>query len=122
MYKYYDPEKVVSPRDCISEVTTIFDGGADYDKHEPFSLAVVTWDGEKRIGIRWNVTYREWEDQDKKSGVKMCVGEPNSRGYPTWFMLPVSFLAELLSGTSKVAEAVSKALKEIADEPADSRE
>jgi hypothetical protein len=68
------------------------------------------------------VTYREWEDQDKKSGVKMCVGEPNSRGYPTWFMLPVSFLAELLSGTSEVAEAVSKALKEIADEPADSRE
>jgi len=122
MYKYYDPKEVVSPRDCISEVTTIFNGHTGDDEHEPFSLAIVTWDGEKRIGIRWNVTYREWDDQDKESGVKMCVGEPNSRGYPTWFMLPVSFLTDLLSSTSEVAEAVSKALKEIASESADSKE
>lgn len=118
MYKYHDPEKVVSPRYCIDNVSAIFDGGTGSD---PFSLAVVTWDGEKRIGIRWNATYREWDDADKIAGNKVCVGEPNSRGYPTWFILPPNLLSALLEGKNELAEAVRGALKEIAGEPAESK-
>ena len=119
MYKYHDPSEVVSPRYCIEQVETIFDGGTS---STPFSLAIVTWDGQKRIGIRWNVTYREWDDADKIAGTKVCVGEPNSRGYPTWFILPDELLLQLLAGNNKITEAFKRALDEIAGEHVTSHE
>lgn len=43
---------------------------------EQYSIASFIWDNEKRIGIRWNKV--------KESD----IGYPNSRKYPTWFILP----------------------------------
>jgi len=107
MYKYYDPINVRSPRDCISEVVQIFDGEID---NGAYSLAKITWEGEDRIGIRWNVTLREWDQPNKKSGTDFCIGEPNSRGYPTWFILPNDFINTLLSGKGKIVNDLRELL------------
>lgn len=112
MYKYHDPVNVLSPRDCVEGVTTIFDGGTN---GAAFSIAKVIWQGEIKIAVRWNVTEREWDDPNKIDGRVVCVGEPNSRGYPTWFILPNDLLTALLSGSGQIADGIRNVLKEISD-------
>jgi hypothetical protein len=107
MYKYHKPADVLSPKDCISNVRTIYDGGANPGE---FSVAIVEWNEEPCIGVRWNITEREIDDEDKISGKKICVGEPNSRGYPTWFILPNDLLIDLTNG-SKISREISKYLE-----------
>jgi len=107
--KYYAPKDVKSPRRCISSVTPLYDGGTD----NAFSLAKITWQGKECIGIRWNVTQGEWDDENKINGTKICVGEPNSRGYPTWFILPNEFLKALLTGKGEISEAIRETLESI---------
>jgi hypothetical protein len=58
---YHDPATVLSPRDCIDQVQVLYDGGLT----DLYSLAIVTWEGQDRIGIRWNVNQREWNDPQK---------------------------------------------------------
>jgi hypothetical protein len=91
-YKYYKPEKVVSPRAHVEYIKTIFDGKTGKN---PFSIAELKWDGQKRYGIRWNVSENEWDDPKKKSGVDTCLGLPSSRSYPTWFILPDLLFPEI---------------------------
>jgi hypothetical protein len=110
MYRYHDPTTVLSPKDCVSDVTPIFDGAVN---NGAFSIAKVKWNGDPKIAVRWNVTEREWDDQNKINGSTVCVGEPNSRGYATWFILPNDLLKALLSGHGEIAEGVRKALEEI---------
>ncbi|RYU91346.1 hypothetical protein EWM62_05240 [Mucilaginibacter terrigena] len=106
---YHDPATVWSPRDCIDNVQLLYDGGLT----DVYSLAIVTWEGQERIGIRWNVNQREWADPAKASNTVRCIGEPNSRGYPTWFIMPEVFLSSLLSGNNKVATVLREALDRI---------
>ncbi len=80
---YVNPLNVVSPRDCVSNVNVIFDGG-----EESFSIAEMDWEGTKAVGIRWNVASRECDDSEKLEGKKECKGMPVSRTYPVWFILP----------------------------------
>jgi hypothetical protein len=68
---YVDPKDVVSPKAHWHLFDVILDrkeGGCAY--------ALGTWDGERRIGFRWN--------GDSESGP---LGNPQSRGLPTWTML-----------------------------------
>jgi len=108
-YKYYDPKDVISPQRCVNSVTPLYDGGID----ESFSLAIVNWQGKDCIGIRWNLTHGEWDDERKKNGSVICVGEPNSRGYPTWFILPDEFLSQIVNKESDIIEKIKKALLDI---------
>ncbi|MCQ4917018.1 hypothetical protein NE451_21310, partial [Bacteroides nordii] len=41
-----------------------------------------------KIGIRWNIAYSEWDDYLKQNGQDECIGNPQSRGITTWFVLP----------------------------------
>ena len=50
-----------------------------------YSLAKVNWNNKEELGIRWNVTIR---DKELQNFDKVCTGLPQSRGYPTWFILP----------------------------------
>lgn len=88
--RYYEPNNVRSPRDFVDSVSVIFDGGP-----ESYSFAKIVWEGNECYGIRWNVARREWDDPNKISGAKICVGVPSSRGYPTWFILPYDFLHKI---------------------------
>jgi hypothetical protein len=95
MAKHYPANTVTSPKDCVDKVIPIYDGGAFKGE---YSVAILEWQGNPCIGIRWNITERELNNPDKVSGKVVCVGEPNSRGYATWFILPDDFLRALLSG------------------------
>lgn len=92
---YVNPLNVVSPRDCVSNVNVIFDGG-----EESFSIAEMDWEGTNAVGIRWNVASREWDDSEKLAGKKECKGMPVSRTYPVWFILPAvsgSYIQQIIA-------------------------
>lgn len=81
---YRNPRLINSPRQHLQVVKIIFDGGV-----EPgYSIAIVKWDGVPSIAIRWNVTDNEFYDAEKVKENIECVGNPQSRGVPTWFLLP----------------------------------
>lgn len=84
---YTSPGTITSPRDYISNIRVIFDGG-----EASFSLAKLDWEGKPCFAMRWNVARREWDDIEKSSGKKVCVGMPSSHGYPVWFVLPDTFI------------------------------
>lgn len=67
---YKKPEDVVSPRRSWHLFEVIDDRGEDKPAY-----ALGTWEGERRIGFRWNGT------SDSP------IGNPQSRGLPTWIML-----------------------------------
>ena len=91
---YVKPRNVTSPMDYVQEVTPIFDGtekneGKENSKQlEDFSLAILQWKDEYTLGIRWNLTMREYQDPDKHNGIKQCKGMPVSFTHPVWFVLP----------------------------------
>lgn len=69
---YVKPETVLTPRNRIHSVQVIYNGG-----QRSWSLALVDFDEEERIGFRWNGA----EDEPG-------IGNPQSRGKPTWAILP----------------------------------
>src|ERR1035438_7082165 len=71
---YIDPQTVISPKNKVSRVKVLFDRGpVDHS----WSIAQVTYDGNDRIGIRWN-----GDSKESKKGV------PLANAHPVWFILP----------------------------------
>ena len=97
---------VTAPQDCVSNLRVIYDGGdGSAPGSSPFSLAQLDWEGVPRFAIRWNVAQREWDEPDKISGIKTCVGLPISRSHAVWFILP----DELFNQDSKIWSLIRKA-------------
>jgi hypothetical protein len=71
---YIDPTKVLSPKGSIKNLTVIRDGGEN-----GWSLAEMEWDGSPVLAMRWN--------GGSNNGFP-SIGNPQSRGIPTWFVLP----------------------------------
>jgi hypothetical protein len=76
---HFDPRRVQSPKAWVGKdsVNVIYDGG-EWQRNDPWagwSVAELEWDGSPAVGIRWN-------------GDDNSVGNPQSRGVPTWFILP----------------------------------
>jgi hypothetical protein len=73
---YIDPQTVSSPRNRIGSVDIIYSSGPG-----GWSVARLEYDGvPDRIGIRWN-------GSEEQAG----MGNPQSRGKPTWFVVPEEF-------------------------------
>ena len=68
---YIQPQTVWAPRASVRAVETIYNEGSG-----KWSVARVNWEDEDRIGIRWN------------GGDGPGVGNPQSRGRATWFIVP----------------------------------
>ena len=51
--------------------------------NDEWSLALGEWDGRRRLACRWN-------------GKDDELGNPMSRGVPTWFVMPDDFIEHLL--------------------------
>ncbi len=71
---YTDPNTVLTPKGRIENLKVIFDGGEN-----SWSLASMEWDGTAVLGMRWN---------GGMSNGNPTVGNPQSRGKPTWFVVP----------------------------------
>jgi hypothetical protein len=80
MSEYVKPEEVTSPAEHWKLDRVLHEAGPG-----EMAVALGTWDGEPRIGLRWNGSADTTE-----------IGNPQSRGLPTWFMLPGDFTEPLL--------------------------
>jgi|WetSurMetagenome_2_1015567.scaffolds.fasta_scaffold359096_2 hypothetical protein len=74
--QYIPPETVVSPKSSLKDLEVIYDSGAFDGENAGFSIAKMKWEDEDSMGIRWN------------GGKTNPSGNPQSRGIPTWFILP----------------------------------
>lgn len=75
---YIDPHTVLSPRNRVGSVDILYNSGPCPGS---WSVALIEYDGlAGRIGIRWN-------GSEGESG----IGNPQSRGKPTWFVVPDEF-------------------------------
>ena len=99
---YIKPEQARSPRQHWTLIQVLIDQGQSDDSEGKWSLAVGEWDGERRLAARWNGT----EDRP--------AGNPQSRGMPTWFVLPPEFEKALISMVQADKVALAKALLDVA--------
>jgi Cdc6-like AAA superfamily ATPase len=72
---YIKPDLVISPKNSVSDLRVIYDGGEN-----SWSLAEMKWEGDKVMALRWN----GGSTDQRFPG----IGNPQSRGVPTWFILP----------------------------------
>lgn len=68
---YIDPEMVLAPKGRVENLDVVFDGG-----EHSYSVARMNWDKNPALGVRWN------------GGEGEGLGNPQSRGIATWFILP----------------------------------
>ena len=75
---YTNPREVRSPKVNITNLEPIVDKGIwDY------SVALLDWDKKPRLAMRWN--------GGKGEDGKIHPGNPQSRGLPTWFLIPENY-------------------------------
>ena len=74
---YVDPKTVDSPRAHWKLIEVLRNGERDGQGEDDAALAIGEWDGVRRLAMRWN-----------GSGKGPGVGNPQSRGVATWFVLP----------------------------------
>ena len=70
-YSYKNPKFINSPKGLVEVVEVIYDGQTD----PAYSLAVIKWEGDYKLGIRWNIAYSEWGDYRKENGKFKSVEE-----------------------------------------------
>jgi hypothetical protein len=77
---YIEPATVLAPKASVRSVQILHS-----TRNGGWSVARVGWEGSERIGIRWN-------GADDGPG----IGNPQSRGNATWFILPQEFESVIL--------------------------
>ena len=88
-YSYKNPKFINSPKGVVEVVEVIYDGN--------------------KLCIRWNIAYSEWDDYRKQNGQDECIGNPQSRGIPTWFVLPDDMMfSEKFSGAMQRLDELRK--------------
>lgn len=94
---YHDPNTVLSPKDRISSLEVVFDAGP---VAQSWSVARLTWENRPAVGIRWN------GDKENKKGT------PQTRGNPTWFIIPGELEDAVLSAVNEKKASRQAALAE----------
>lgn len=87
---YIKPQNVVSPKRFVSDLNVLYDGGAG-----GWSLVKLKWDGNDCYAMRWN-------GNASNNG----IGNPQSRGVPTWFVLP-NEVGNMIEASLGLPETVS---------------
>ena len=83
---YVEPATVIAPRTSIRSVDVLYNAGPG-----GWSVARLEWEGEERLGIRWN------------GAEGPGVGNPQSRAVPTWFVLPDELTAVVLQAVEELS-------------------
>jgi len=79
MTTYIKPTEVQSPKRFWSLIHVLFDGGEGQS-----SLAIGRWDNKPVLAMRWN------------GDGENPLGNPQSRGLPTWFVVPDQHWRQIL--------------------------
>jgi hypothetical protein len=85
---YIDPKTVDSPRANWKLIEVLRNGKKNNKGDDDAALAIGEWDGERVFAMRWNGSSKETRG----------VGNPQSRGLPTWFILPYWMNETVLAG------------------------
>ena len=88
---YVDPMTVVSPRNRLRSVDILFNSDPG---RGGWSVALLDFDGDESIGIRWNGS----EDEPG-------LGNPQSRARPTWFVVPEELAGVVRERTEQLADS-----------------
>jgi hypothetical protein len=83
---YIEPTTVWAPKASIRSVQILYNSGPG-----GWSIASIDWEGSEAIGIRWN-------GSDGPG-----IGNPQSRGNATWFILPNELKEVILSRVDDLA-------------------
>lgn len=86
------PHDVHSPKEHWNLIAVLDEG-----KQDRGALAVGRWDGEPVLAIRWNGTPDN------------IIGTPQSRGIPTWFIVPRKWNEALLEHSGLPSDKVTLA-------------
>ncbi len=84
---YIEPDMVLSPKARVNNIRVLFDGGEN-----EWSAVELEWDGEPAIGLRWN----------GGTNSQSPNGNPQSRGVPTWFIVPDEIAGAVKNEASKL--------------------
>ncbi len=90
---YIDPADVRAPRKNWTLLTVEFSTGRGDGTQPGWSVATGLWDDHPATGVRWN-------GQDDETG----AGNPQSRGHPTWFILPDELVEPVMAKVAKLKE------------------
>jgi len=82
--KYVSATKVISPKQHWALISVLEDEGPGEG-----ALAVGRWDNKPVLAMRWN-----GDNEDNP------IGNPQSRGLPTWFIIPDSYVEAILGTLS----------------------
>jgi hypothetical protein len=79
---YQNPEYVKSPKGAVTHLRVLYDGGEQTGALEwdGWSIAELEWYEKPVLACRWNGSTTNGEVSE--------IGNPQSRGNPTWFILP----------------------------------
>ena len=77
--KFTPPSDVISPKQHWNLIAVLDEGKADN-----CALALGRWDGQLVLAMRWN------------GNENNPVGNPQSRGLPTWFVVPQKYNEALI--------------------------
>ena len=95
MSTYTKPGNIKSPKRHWQLFHVLFDGGAEDNpkavelgmENSTASLAIGRWDGRPALAMRWNGT------------AEKPIGNPQSRGLPTWFIVPDHYVQPILEAS-----------------------
>ena len=88
------PEKVTSPMDRWEMDQVIFNSANPENDAASYSIAIGLWDSQRALVMRWN------------GGKEKPKGNPVSRGYPTWFVIPPDFHRNIIEQLRLDAEVL----------------
>jgi hypothetical protein len=86
--EFLPPEKVTAPRLHWSLIKVLINEGP-----EGYSVALGYWDQNACLAVRWNAC------QDRP------VGNPHSRGLPTWFIIPAQLAEAIIKSFDRETQA-----------------
>jgi hypothetical protein len=107
---YVDPHTVLSPRSRLREIVEVLHDDGPSCPYG-WSAAVLDWDGERCLGLRWN------------GGDDSAVGNPQSRGQATWFIVPKPLSETVLRKLQEMRDgALAEGYREMAADAVRERE
>ncbi len=90
---YVDPKTVQAPKNRVRRVQVIHDEGPRRG-HGSWSAALLDWDDKTDVlALRWN------------GGEESPIGNPQSRGKPTWFIVPNELAESIRERVEEMAES-----------------
>lgn len=100
MKKYITADKVTSPRRSWSLIRVLESGDSEDSFGQRVAIALGKWDDEPVLGMRWNGS----DDSP--------IGNPQSRGLPTWFIVPKRLEESVLKTLSLDEQKIAKSILE----------